>query len=645
MDRISEFAVAFLLNATWQIAVIAFAAWVSSRLLRNAAARYRHALWAASLVLCLALPVWGLIDFTGEEPRPLAAERINYVPAQTNQPAAPNSVPGPEAAAAQEISPSLGRLLQRRRQSVAAAPNLTLLLAVCYALFVLYRLGALVRAWRRAGRLRQSVYEREMPARMSVMAAKCRAALRGRNVPLVCSAEAAVPVTVGARSPLVILPESFYEEIPDETVASVLGHEMAHVARRDYALNLVYEFLLLPVSFHPLAIFIKRQIDKTRELACDEMVTERLVEPKAYARALVRVAGTLVSPGGQAFTLGIFDADILEERIMKLTRNTHRLGTRAARSLALAAFTFLCLSSLAVSTFSFELRAAGESAGVGDAAVTEAQNNLADGASTRSQVEFSAQEDQRSAKAAPAENAQSSASSNPQERARDACEAGRRRALEAIPTLISMLGDDAPIQPLKCWDSGRWSPALETFKQPSPGEEAAIALASMGAPALEPLTGALNDSSASVRRNAAWAIGELTNMRESERASAVPRLVSLLNDPDEWVRMASARALGEIRDERAAEKLISLLSDGAWRVRELGAWALAEMKEEGAVQALCRMLLEDARAEVREMAAWALGEIRSSQAVAFLNQALNDPEVRVRDKAKWALSEIKDSDG
>ena len=64
----------------------------------------------------------------------------------------------------------------------------------------------------------------------------------------------------------------------------------------------------------------------------------------------------------------------------------------------------------------------------------------------------------------------------------------------------------------------------------------------------------------------------------------------------------------------------------AWKVRELGAWALGEMKEERAVQALCRMLLEDAQAEAREMAAWALGEIRSSQAVTFLNQALNDPE-------------------
>lgn len=73
----------------------------------------------------------------------------------------------------------------------------------------------------------------------------------------------------------------------------------------------------------------------------------------------------------------------------------------------------------------------------------------------------------------------------------------------------------------------------------------------MGTPAVEALTGALDDSNPSVRRNAAWAIGELTNMRGDERANAVPPLVSPLNDGDEWVRMTAVRALGEIRDGRA----------------------------------------------------------------------------------------------
>jgi beta-lactamase regulating signal transducer with metallopeptidase domain len=647
MSRISEFAMGFLLNAAWQIIIIALVAWACSRLLQTVAARYRHALWVAALMLSLALPLWGLLDFTGEAPSRVAEQRTDARQTPGNLLSTPDSPLGPKVAAAQDNGPALGQLLQRRKQPIVTAPSLPLLLAICYALFVLSRLGALWRSWRRTKRLRQSIYEREIPTRMIAIAARCSAALRRRSVPLFCSAEAAVPVTIGTRVPLIILPESFYAELSDETLVSVLGHEMAHIARRDYALNLVYELLLLPISFHPLANFIKRQIGRTRELACDEMVTERLLESKLYARALIRVADTLVSPTGQAFTLGIFDADILEERIMKLTQNRRRLGTRAARLLAVTTFTLLCLSSLAISTFSFELRTDNVivEAQLSKVAAQAAPNESGDGVFPQSQFEQAAQEGRSVATTTSAEGGQVLNDGNAQERAREACEAGRRRALEAIPKLISMLGDDTPIQPLKCWDNGRWNPALETFKQPSPGEEAAIALASMGTPALEALTNALDDSSGSVRRNAAWAIGELTNMREGERANAVPRLISLLNDSDEWVRMASVRALGEIRDERAVEKLINTLSDAAWKVRELSAWALGEMKEERAVQTLCKMLLEDSYAEARVTAAEALGEIKSPQAVTSLNQALNDTETRVRDKAKWALSEIEDSDG
>jgi HEAT repeat protein/beta-lactamase regulating signal transducer with metallopeptidase domain len=646
MGKISEFTAGFLLNAAWQIPLIALVAWACSRLLRSTATRYRHTLWVVSLVLTLALPLWSLFDFTLAGTQRNAEQVINALPHETIRPVTPGGQPARETASADAGGPSLAQLLQKHRQPLLTAPILSLALFLCYGLFVLYRLGRLWRSWRQAKNLRRSAYERVVPEQMSAIASRCRAALGIGEVPLVCSSVATAPVTVGATRPLIILPESFYATLADETLVSVLGHEMAHVRRRDYALNLAYEFLYLPVSLHPLAGFIRRQVDRTRELACDEIVTERLLEPKAYARALVNVASALLSsPDRQAFTLGIFDADILEERIMKLTQKTGRKAKRAGRVLIATAFTLLCLSCLAISTFSFELRAdTGFAAGgVHRAAVEDVLNES--GYRVSSQVETPAPNRGEPTQTTTGGGEQASDSTGAQERAEEACEAERRRAVGAIPSLIQMLGDDRPTRLLRCWDRSSWSPALETFRQPSPGEQAAIALASMGTPAVEPLKNALSDSSASVRRNAAWAIGELTNMRETERAGTVPSLISLLSDSDEWVRMAAARALGEIRDERAVENLINVLSDSSGKVRELGAWALGEMKEERAVQPLCKLLLEDARVEVRETAAWALGEIKDPQAARFLKQALNDAEAGVREKAVDALSEIEDSDG
>ena len=204
-----------------------------------------------------------------------------------------------------------------------------------------------------------------------------------------------------------------------------------------------------------------------------------------------------------------------------------------------------------------------------------------------------------------------------------------------------MLGDDRKSQLIRCWEGGRWSPALEVFKQSSPGEQAALALASLGQPAFRPLTNELDNSNPSVRRNAAWAIGELTNMLPGTRADAVPQLITLLSDSDDWVRMAAARALGELHDNRAVAKLLATLSDDDWRVRELVVWALSETKDDRAVTALCSVLVSDPRAEVRRGAAEALGEIQSAEALPALQQALHDAGPGVSAKAAWAISEIE----
>jgi HEAT repeat protein len=474
--------------------------------------------------------------------------------------------------------------------------------------------------------LRSSTSLAALTPQYEEVAQRCRAILGIKTVEVAQSSTARMPYTIGARRPLIVLPAAFCDA-GEEHLLSALGHEMAHVARRDYLTNVLCELALLPISFHPLAFLIKKQIDRARELACDELVSKRLLPRKLYARSLVWAADVSSQARSQALMLSMFDARSLEERVMRLTRNQKMLSRSMAKAMTSIMLLALCAAAVALSLFSFELKTEARAVFRSPAAAAEVINLNP----PVPQSETIPTQEPRVKRSLDAPDAQ--------QRAEAACAAGRNGDTDQIPVLVVMLSDDTKTELLRCWSVGRWSPALESFKQPSPGEQAAIALASMGRVAFQPLTNQLLSEDATVRRNAAWAIGELTNMPPGERDGAVPRLISLLTDSDAWVRMAASRALGELRNHSAVPGLIANLADSDARVRELAVWALSELKDPRAVTALCNVLLSDLRAEVRRGAAEALGEIRSAEALPSLKQALNDPAVNAR--AQWAISEIE----
>jgi HEAT repeat protein/beta-lactamase regulating signal transducer with metallopeptidase domain len=613
MIRASEFVLNYVVNASWQVAAITIVAAAASFLLRNGPASYRHVLWVTTLALCTVVPL-------------LAAPRA--IPANESVFTASSK----QTTIGAEADQAVMHLTRRRGQVVTTTSTTALWLTIGYVLLVAGRAIRLLRFWVGKERLRRSAINADLASVVAQVAQRCSVILKTHNVVVVRSAVVRVPCTVGVRRPLIVLPAVFCianeagsSRANEDRLLGVIGHEMAHVARHDYLSNLLCELVALPISFHPLTFLIKRQIDRERELACDELVSKHVLPAKLYARLLVWAADLSSQARSQPLLLSMFEARTLEERIMRLTRNRKMVRPGTARAFAWLAMLALCVTTASLSLFSFELKTHAR------AVLNEALPQRENPTQAFARTEPISAPQSRAERRLDAPTAEA--------RAEAACDAGRSGDVEKIPTLIAMLGDDTKTELLRCWNSGRWSPALETFKHPSPGEQAAIALASMGRPAFRPLASQLDNSNSTVRRNAAWAIGELTNMPPSERDSAVPQLITLLSDSDEWVRMAAARALGELRNESAVPRLIATLSDSEWRVRELAVWALSELKDDRAVTALCGVLLSDSRVEVRRGAAEALGEIHSSEALPSLKQALNDPEVSA--KARWAISEIE----
>jgi beta-lactamase regulating signal transducer with metallopeptidase domain len=643
----SAFILNYVVNATWQIAAIATVAALGSLLLRNGPARYRHVLWLAALALSVAIPFVTTLPLR-TVPLPNAPLLNATRPAAANQSLQDVSQPKtatPLGRVNSEPDSAVGHLTRRRTQSVSATSQTVLWLAFAYSLLLLWRATRLIRFWMRKETLRRAAEFADLSKEAEAVARRCGATFGIRNVEVAQSSAARVPYTIGARRPLIVLPEAFCSA-DEERLLSMIGHEMAHVARRDYLTNLICELALVPISFHPLAFLIKRQIDRARELACDELVSKRLLPPKLYARSLVWAASVSSRPRSQALMLSMFDARSLEERVMRLTYNRKCLTPSIAKALTSLTLCALFAAAVALSLFSLELKTEAR------AVVTPSSTSTLSPAATLintngllPELASIPPQQPRTGPQQPVTELQSLRGEtrldapNAQQRAEAACAAGRNGDTEQIPALIAMLADDAKTELIRCWNTGRWSPALETFKHPSPGEQAAIALASMGHAAFLPLTNKLDSGNATVRRNAAWAIGELTNMPPGERDDAAPLLIALLTDSDAWVRMAAARTLGELRYRSAVPALVANLGDADARVRELSVWALSELKDKRAVAALCNVLLSDLRADVRRGAADALGEIASREALPWLKQALNDPAVSAR--AQWAISEIE----
>ena len=152
------------------------------------------------------------------------------------------------------------------------------------------------------------------------------------------------------------------------------------------------------------------------------------------------------------------------------------------------------------------------------------------------------------------------------------------------------------------------------------------------------LVRALSDSVASVREDAAYALGQL------EAAGAVEPLTARVGrEPDANVREMIAWALAQIGN-RSASGALGLLAqrDTSEAVRGMAVWALGQLEDPASVVTLVTVL-RDASAEVRGRAAWALGTIEPPSAPAALVAALRDTSRDVRLRAAWALGQIADS--
>src|ERR1700752_1678986 len=337
----SQLLLTCLLNAFWQVALIAALASFGSWLLRKSSARYQHLLWVCALCLAFLVPA-------------LTSSQTLFdtlTPTNSAVPFVTESI----TPFSQEAVPNLSGTTTALPSTFLLNPIVGFLLLAFYFGFLLYRLFKLVQAWETTLKIKHNAVEVEPDDLVAAVINRCELEFGTRTgaVRVYRSQTLPVPVTIGLTRPIIILPESLLREGNGDLLTSAIGHEFIHVARRDYLLNLLYELLFVPISFHPAAALLRRRVKQTRELCCDELVAERILNAEVYARSLVKLAGSAppLRRLSVTTTVGIADADILEARIMSLLRKPE-LNTRWKKLLLVVVAMLLVVPCVAAAALS-----------------------------------------------------------------------------------------------------------------------------------------------------------------------------------------------------------------------------------------------------------------------------------------------------
>ena len=288
-----------LLQFLWQGLAIGAIAAVLLHGLRDARPHLRYAAGCLALLACVLLPLTSVVLGLGA-----AAAEPGIVPATANA-----SV---NFDATAMISATHDSTWQRID---SAMPLIVALWAAGASVFCLrLGIGAL---WLR--RLRASVQHPSQPrwqARLDVLA--MRFGLRDVSLRLVSALDS--PVAAGWLRPVVLLPTAVAMRMPVELVEALLAHELAHIRRHDYLVNLLQNLVEALLFYHPVVWWLSHRVRMEREHIADAMAAEAIGDPRRLALALCALSELSPAPLVLPHLAPAAHGGPLMSRIQKLIR-------------------------------------------------------------------------------------------------------------------------------------------------------------------------------------------------------------------------------------------------------------------------------------------------------------------------------------
>jgi GWxTD domain-containing protein len=145
-------------------------------------------------------------------------------------------------------------------------------------------------SWLAAGRLRRAGVYRAADAWVQTLERLKERLQISKTVTLLESCCAEIPVVIGHLRPVILMPAGLLAGLPPEQIESILLHELAHIRRMDYLVNLIQTIVEGLLFYHPAVWWISSAIRTERENCCDDLVVETNGDAHGYATALAALA-------------------------------------------------------------------------------------------------------------------------------------------------------------------------------------------------------------------------------------------------------------------------------------------------------------------------------------------------------------------
>jgi beta-lactamase regulating signal transducer with metallopeptidase domain len=329
-----------LIHSLWQGLILAALAGLLVLSTRKQTAAFRYNVLAGLFLVFMGVAA---ITFVYQLNLPASSkELVQFAPQQAAQPGIDQlAIPGGTLVLQQEEQGYLARFTGYFNQ------HASLLVAIWFLVF----LAKTVKLFSGLVYIQRIKHQKiQTPAEQWSNRLSELAAIVGVRLPvrLLESGLVKVPLVTGFLKPIILVPIGLMANLPVDQVEAILLHELAHIRRRDFLVNLVQSFAEIIFFFNPAVLWISALLREEREHCCDDMAIAVTQSKTGYITALVsfqeyqlekETSYAMAFPGKK---------NQLFNRVKRIIDNSNKSLNRAEKS-----FLIFCISLIAILTMVF----------------------------------------------------------------------------------------------------------------------------------------------------------------------------------------------------------------------------------------------------------------------------------------------------